>query len=190
MQKHRYIAFIIFITFFILSCASPRVAVKKDFDFSKIKTVRIGEFTSSTSNTNSGSVVANEFVRQLLDRGYSVKTSDTDASDVVIMGSVTEYFPNRRYLLINQENEDSQQTVVLQQQIEISGTSAYNLGSVFGMGDESKIVVSNATVGILAYLKDVNTGDVVWSSSYTYEGIDLQTALEGTVRYLLNSWKK
>jgi hypothetical protein len=176
---------------FLVSCAAQRVAYKEGFNFSEIKSVTVGDFTPSSQMPNSGSVVASEFVRQLLQKGYSVKTSGRGKADYVLTGSVSEYFPNRRYLVINRQQDESKDTIVIQnQELEISGSNVYNLGSAFGMGDESKIIVSNATVGIHAYLKEASTGEVVWSNSYAYEGLDLNTALEGTVGYLLSSWKK
>ncbi|MHB9154807.1 MAG: hypothetical protein ACYC5N_03820 [Endomicrobiales bacterium] len=173
----------------LFSCAVPRAAVKKGFDFSGIRTVRVGSFTSAVSLSNSGAVVANEFIRQLLASGYSVRNDAAGEADAVLEGNVTEYLPNQRYLMQNVRNDDPNVVVVQPQfPVEISGSHVYNLGTAFGPGEESQIIVSNATVGIAAYLKDARTGDILWSSSFTYEGLDLNTALEGTVRSLLRSW--
>lgn len=173
----------------ICSCASPRVAFKKDFDFSGIKTIRVGDFSSSARQPNSGSVVANEFIRQLLASGYNVVTSAADKADATLEGSVTEYLPNQRFLVQSEEGNprDHRQVVVTYPPVELSGTSVYNTGAAFGVGEGSQVIVSNATVGVSAYLKDASTGEVVWSDAYTYEGLDLNTAMEGTVRSLLHS---
>lgn len=183
----------------IISCVSPRVAYKQGFDFKNIKSVTVGQFSSSRDDSNSGHVVASEFIRQLLAMGYAVKTSEDEGTEFILTGSVTEYFPNRRYLIMTGEKESqqddssnkesNQKIVITQQQIELSGTSVFNLGSAFGLEENNNIIVSNATVGVSAYLKDVKSGEVVWSNSYTYEGLDLNTALEVTVASLLRSWK-
>lgn len=170
------------------SCAVPRAAVKPGFDFSKIKSVKIGEFSSAASQPNSGAVIANAFMGELLQKGFVVRTSDSDSADAVLMGNVSEYQPNRRYLIkVDSRQNTTAQTVIVQQPIELGGSNTYNLGSAFGLGDDNRIIVSNATVGISAYLKDTRTGEIVWSNSYTYEGLDLNTAVEGAVRYLLGS---
>lgn len=173
----------------LCACATPRAALKPGFDFSRIKVVRVGEFTAAPNQANSGAVIANEFVRQLLAMGYIVKTSENDGSaDAVLMGSVTEFQPNRRYLIQQQPAGGRNRTVVVNPPIELGGTSTYDLGTAFGLGENSKIVVSNATIGVTAYLRDNASGDVVWSNTYSYEGLDLNSAMEGTVRYLVHSW--
>lgn len=173
---------------FICSCASPRAAYKKGFDFSGIRDIRVGNFSSFGGNSNSGPVVAGEFIRQLINSGYSVKQSPSDNVDAVIEGNVTEYYPNRRFLIqVAQKEGTGNNVVIYQSPVEISGSNVYNLGSAFGLGEENRVVVSNATIGISAMLKDARTGEVVWSNMYTYEGLDLGTALEGTVKYLLRS---
>ncbi len=172
----------------VISCASPRVAYKKGFDFSQIRTVRISGFTSAAAQSNAGAVVANEFVRQLLSGGYSVVSADSAASDVVLEGNVMEYLPNHRYLIQDVSQDQSKQVIVTYPPVELSGSNVYNQGTAFGIGEGNKIIVSNATVGISAFLKDAHTGEIIWSNTYTYEGLDLNTALEGAVGYLLRSW--
>jgi len=169
-------------------CASPRVAFKQGYDFTRIKTVKVGDITPVNKRSNSGDVVANEFIRQLLAAGYTVKTGDDGAYDVVLEGNVTEYLPNNRYLIQTNKTDGAKKVVVINQPVELSGTSAYNLGSTFGLGEDSRVVVSNATVGVSAFLRDAVTGEIVWSNTYSYEGLDLTTAMEGVVRYLLRSW--
>jgi len=169
------------------SCAAPMASFKAGYDFPGIQAVGIGEFTPSADQPNSGSVVAGEFAKQLLSRGYSVKDFQQGVEvDAVIEGDVTEYLPNHRYLVSNPPR-GGRGNVIVQQPVELSGSNAYNLGSSFGMGDDSQVVVSNATVGISARMRDARTGEVIWASHYTYEGLDLDTALEGVVQYLLSS---
>lgn len=178
------IAVLLAIAFITASCAAPRAAIKAGYDFNKIRTIQIGEFTASANQPNSGSVVSGEFMRQFLSKGYAVKTSAASDVDAVLEGNVSEYIPNNRYLV--QKSKNNPKGAHISRPIEISGSNVYNLGSAFGL-ENSQIIVSNATVGISAYLKDPKSGEVVWSNSYTYEGLDLNTALEGCVRYILRS---
>lgn len=174
----------------LCSCVAPRSAYKKNYNFADIKTISVGKFSSFKGSGNSGSVVENEFVKQLIELGYSVKINELSNTDVILSGSVSEYFPNRRFLIRESQSNGQQNVVVAEPAVEISGSHVYNLGSAFGLEGNNQIVVSNATVGIYAYIKDIKTGEVVWSNSYAYEGLDLNTALESTVKYLLNSLPK
>jgi hypothetical protein len=171
------------------SCATPGGAFKAGYDFSKIHSISIGEFSSSADQPNSGSVVAGEFAQELLSLGYSVKTSaqDTDI-DAVIEGDVTEYLPNSRYLIPSSVRA-GRGAVVVQQPMPIGGSNVYNQGTSMGPGGGEQVVVSNATVGVSVRMKDSRTGEVIWANSYTYEGLDLNSALEGAVRYLLSGFQ-
>jgi hypothetical protein len=174
----------------ITACDTPRASYKAGFDFSRIRSVKVETFSSVARQPNSGSVVANEFIRQLLARGLSVKTDDIGGpADVILTGSVNEFQPTRRYL-INAQPEDGRhggrhQDVVVQPPVEVGGSSVYDLGT--GDIDGNRVAVSNATVGISAYLKDAATGEIIWSDAFSYEGLDLTTALDGAVHYLLSS---
>jgi hypothetical protein len=181
--------------FLILSaCASPRAVIKKDYDFASVKTVRVERFAADAQYSNSGNAVQSAFIRQLLAKGYGV-TVDGNA-DAVICGSITTYAPDKKYLIRlpeedrfhNKRDGRYAQPVIYTSDItEISGSTMYDLGPAFGLNEPNKIMASNATVGIYAYMVDSATDEIVWSDSYTYEGLDLSSALDGAVRYILRS---
>ncbi|MCL2144436.1 MAG: hypothetical protein FWH43_02950 [Endomicrobia bacterium] len=176
--------------FIVLSaCASPRAVIKQDYDFSSVKTVRVGNFISETEYSNSGSSVQSAFIRQLLAKGYRVKVDANTQADVFIEGSVTSYVPDKKYLvrLAEEDRRHGRHAVYAGDITEISGSTMYDLGSAFGLGEPNKIMASNATVGIYAYMVDSDTDEIVWSDSYTYEGLDISSALEGAVKYILRS---
>jgi hypothetical protein len=189
-MKQLYIPGIALLFGLLAGCASPRAAYKAHFDFDHIRSVEVGSFTSAEYASHSGPAVAGEFMRQLLSAGYTVKTApQAEGVDVVLGGSVIEYQPNRRYLVQNGGGNAGRQVVVVQPPVELGGNNTYNLGPVFGPDETTgHVIVSNATIGVSAHLKDAKTGEVLWSGMYTYEGLDLNTALEGAVRYLLRSW--
>jgi hypothetical protein len=197
MIKKLFVPAVFFI--FLSSCASTRAVIKKDYDFESVKTVKVGAFASDAEYVNSGSTVQSSFIRQLLAQGYSVKVDPNSHADVTIEGSVMTYTPDKKYLVrMPDENRyrsrrdarHSQSVVYTSDITEISGSSMYDLGSAFGLGESNKIMASNATVGIYAYMVDNETGEIVWSDSYTYEGLDLASALDGAVKYILRSLPK
>ncbi|MDR2426146.1 MAG: hypothetical protein LBD46_03055 [Endomicrobium sp.] len=177
------------------ACATPTVIIKQDYDFASVRSVRVGKFVSNTDYSNSGSVVQNAFIRHLLAKGYNVKAGHDTQSDVIIRGSVTTYVPDKKYLIRLPEennfyNRNSRHayTVIYASDItEISGSTMYDLGPALGLNEPNKIMASNATVGVYAYMEDSETGEIVWSDSYTYEGLDLSSTLEGAVKYVLRS---
>ena len=182
-----------FVAFFMLimnlsGCSTvPTGGIKAGFDFSSIKTIGIGPFAPSNSDQSSGEVVSAEFAKQFLQKGYNVKYSRENV-DVVLEGNIIEYRPSKKFLFTTPESDNPNQVTLNQQQIvELSGSNAYSLGSAFGVNDNSKIVVSNATLGISARLVIPATNEVVWTNSYTYEGLDINSAIETTVEYLIRS---
>lgn len=176
----------------LYGCASPRAVIKQDYDFSSVQSVRVGRFTSSVDYSNSGSAVQNAFIRQLLAKGYNVKSGRDTETDVVIKGSVTTYIPDKKYLVRHEsggfyDERDGNTMIFTDGVTEIGGSTVYDLGSAFGMNASNRIIASNATVGIYAYMEDSDTNEIVWSDSYTYEALDLSAALDGAVKYILRS---
>jgi hypothetical protein len=170
---------------FSTGCSTiPRGGVKAGFDFSKIKTIGIGSFAPSNYT---GDAVSAEFAKQFLQRGYVVKYSRENV-DVILEGSVTQYSPAKKFLFTTSESDSPNQLTVNQQQvIELSGSNAYSMGTAFGLNDKSKIVVSNSTIGMTARLVVPGSNEVVWTNSYNYEGLDINSAIETTVDYLIRS---
>ncbi|MCL2335716.1 MAG: hypothetical protein FWC57_06600 [Endomicrobia bacterium] len=177
---------------FLCSCATPGAVVKDGYDFSAVRTVRAGVFTSDRDYNNSGDAVQTAFMRRLLANGFNVVADPNAPADAVIEGSVTIWQPDQRFLVNTAGGGAAgvrRGRVIYGQPsvVQISGSNAYDLGPAFGMGPGNRIVASNATVGISAFMTDAQTGKVVWSFSYTYEGIDLASALDGAVRFIVRT---
>jgi len=175
--------------FFFYGCA-PRTAIRKGYDFNRINRIGVLEFTSYGNEINSGNVVADEFMRELIFRGFDViererlesllreqhltvgKFLDSETVkevgklsgvDALITGTVTRYIPEHRDTIYFKDE----------------------YGEI-----KSEVFLIGAEVGITARMIDVETGLVVWASSYTYESFDMEGAIRGTVSTLLNSLKK
>jgi len=177
-----------FLTFFF-GCA-PRTAIRKGYDFNRINRIGVLEFTSYGYETNSGNAVADEFVRELIFRGFDVierermegllreqhlaeskildpetvkEVGKISGVDALITGTVTKYIPEHRDIIYFRDEN----------------------GEV-----KSEAFLIGAEVGVNARMVDVETGLVVWATSYTYESFDMEGAIRGTVSTLLNSLKK
>jgi len=55
---------------------------------------------------------------------------------------------------------------------------------------KTEVFLKRAEVGVSARMIDVETGLIVWASSYTYESFDMEGAIRGAASRLLNSLKK
>ena len=204
MRITKLISFAVVLFLFTPACVTNRAVVRSDYNFAAIKTVRVGNFASGTSDDNSGIIVQNAFMKHLMIKGYRVVVDPKLPADVLIEGSVTAFLPDKKYLIRGTDTTRTSghgrgrgqgrgrgySSMYSNDVVEISGSNMYDLGTAFGLGGNSKIMASNATVGIYAYMTDSTTGEVVWSDSYTYEGLDLSSALDGAVKYILRSVPK
>ncbi len=181
---------------FLIACAPTRLAIKSGYDFSKVQIIRVNEFSGEGE---SGRIVQEEFIRQFLEKGLTVratgketsfeKEADTLKTGLLVTGAVTRYLPERKFLVYLGEGTTAQQIVVYPSLTEISGTYGYSSGGIAGL-EGSQILITNATIGIAAKMVDLKSGEVIWADSYTYEGLDIQTATENVVRYFLRSLRK
>ena len=142
------------------------------------------------SSYDPGSAVADEFIFQFLRRGVKVversrienvlkehrlwKSGNIDPAtikkmgrllgvDVLIMGTVTKYIPDKKKrIYIRDDNGEVQEEIFLVE----------------------------AEVGISARMVDVVTGEVIWAGSYEYDSFYVDAAIRQAVSALVNSLKK
>lgn len=193
--------FLLIIPFFIVSCAATGAVYKQDYNFLNVKNV----YVEDSSYSQQTQAIRDSIVKQLMSKGFNLKTTSNEA-DIIVSYSITEYQPGKKYLIRNNNFDDIDHhryppppnshhhngnnvnvNVYTNETLEISGSSVYDLGTAFGVRD-SRIIASNATVGVSLTMKDVSTNDIIWTNSYTYEGMDLMSAVNGVVRYILKSF--
>ena len=166
----------------LFGCA-VRYSVKKGYDFTKIKRIAVCDFSGSYSFANSGDVVADEFVLQMLEKGYNVIER------------------NKVNLLIRERNLDSTDYSKLGK---LLGVDAILTGSVSKYAEDAgrtvystdangnartEIAMSRAVVGVSARLIDVNTGEIIWTARNDDEAFDISNAVTFVVAGLLDSFK-
>ncbi len=203
MIRTIFVFFIVGLLTIFQGCA-PRSAILKGYDFTRIKRIAVLDF--SGQEVSSGKIVADEFVRQFMYRGIDVvdrKTVEEDTRkktnflrslkddlgiDAIVGGTVTEYTPSQKFIVFL-GSQNSTGVVMVNPMVPIGGKTVYSEGTAFGLPD-SQIITVSATIGVSANLVDTSTGQVVWSGNYTYEGLDIMTATENLVAYLLKSLDK
>lgn len=169
----------VIIMFCLMSCASVAPVYKQDYDFSKIKTFYVESFGDS----NVAATVRNAVIKQLMLKGFGVRSASGDDVDMVIAGTVSQYQPSKTYLVRDHQNTPNA-IIYNDNPFEISGSSIYDSGTAFGMGD-AKLYSTTATLGLSISMKDPKTREIVWTNSYTYEGFDADSSIEGAVKNVL-----
>jgi hypothetical protein len=201
-----YKYYLIFIALAASSCVPHRAAIKYKYNFNAITSVGVAEFTPAMNDPASGKLLQEEFLRYFLRRGINVKLVDLESSSIekilekarkenitaVVVGIVAQYAPDKKYFLYlgdTSKTQQGQQQITLNQPIftEIPGSNIYSWGRAFGIPGESHVLLTNASVSVAVKMIDVETGDIVWMDSCTYEGLNIQAAVDGAVNYLLKS---
>ncbi len=175
--------FIMLIIALLFTGCAVRYSVKKGYDFTKIKRIAVCEFSGNSVFANSGDIVADEFVMQMIDKGYNVMER------------------NKVNLLIRERNLDSSDYSRLGKLLGVDAiltgsVSKYSedAGRTFYYTDSSgntrtDVSMSRAVVGVSARLIDVNTGEIVWTARNDDEAFDVANAVTFVVAGLLDSFK-
>ncbi len=159
--------------FLAAGCAPHRVVVNPVFDFSKIRRISVAPFDGP-----GGPAATDAFVKGLLETGIEV-TDAKHPGDVILKGSVTEYKPTMQLMVFL---GDDYPVIMAGAQVT---PEAATLGA-----HRAQVASIIATVGIQAHVMDASTHNIVWADSYSYEGLDLPTALGATVGALTRSLKR
>ncbi|MFH1714876.1 MAG: CsgG/HfaB family protein [Elusimicrobiota bacterium] len=204
-MKNKYLKLIGIILLALEIGCAPIGVIRKGFDITNVERIGILSFSSySTGTPSSGDMVADEFSKQLMIKGYTVverrrieaimrelnyKYGDVQdpaiireigkklGVDYLMTGTVSKYIPEKRYLVIKGQND----------MIALDGAGVRTMDFT---QDDASVVLTNADVGITARLFEVTTGNVVWIGSYSYESFDIETAVEWTVAGLTKMFKK
>jgi hypothetical protein len=157
-----------------------RAVIKPGFDFSEVKTVRVGHFSKDKIYHKADYAVQTVFIQQLLAKGYNVVSDVNMKVDAVIEGSITDFRHERTDVVYG--GWGFRDDVAYDRRYYNDGFYDRGYGG-FGVNR----IYKNAVVGISAYMTDVKTGQVVWSDSCTNEGSNLEVALGGAVKSILKT---
>ncbi|MBI2071222.1 MAG: hypothetical protein HYT79_11560 [Elusimicrobia bacterium] len=177
----------------LTSCSSlPKSAARPNFDFASIRAVQIKAKDS----------IAPLISKELLLAGLTplAQTATAGRADALLVVAVAKEHPEKRYIVRTAKKRLTQQTTASSNQtqtsstvqfeedpgyppVPVSGSQPYTQ-AVFGDAD-ARLVATYAQAALSAELQLPKSGEVLWAGSYSYEGIDLESALEGAVRGLV-----
>ena len=157
------------------SCAVDSSILKPNYDFSGIKRVAVLDFRDASYAPNTGAMVSQLFVKHLLKSGYNVvERQELDAllreRQMTMAGIVS--------------NPDQAKEFG-----KLSGIDAFVAGSITMCVPPQDIYEGGMTryvaaqVGVVCRMISVDTGEILWAGSDTYDSMNMQTAFD----YLIGS---
>ena len=182
MNKKAIFVFSCFLAAFVVSsCGFDSVAVKKDYDFKKIKRVAVLDFQDAAGYYNSGSTVSGMFTKYILKAGFSVVERDQLQS-------------------ILKEHQLFMDGVINPDQVKefgrLSGVDALIAGSVSELIPERNFYDNGyprfiaAQVAVACRMIDIETGEILWVASDSYDGTNTQTAFEYLISSLVSDFAR
>ncbi len=193
---NKILVFILFLT----SCLSPNISINRNADFSKIKRVAILQFSGPESEMATDiftitllkygiDVVERQQIERIIkeieisnsniaDPSTRKKLAKLISVDAFIVGSVTNYKPQAKYLMKNSNK-------TLSPINEIKGKNLFIEN--FDPATETYILETTLEIGVSARMIDVESGSIMWAGHLTYEGLDLSTTLNTISDYLVKS---
>lgn len=183
-MNKKYFSIVIFSLYFIFSCVTPKGVFYKGFKVLENATIYVGEFKPYNNYSSSGEIIRDMIVQQLLKRNFVVKNVETEDTEYILVGAVIKFQPEKKYLVYM--GEDDKQVVVTNALTEINGSYVYKISSAFGLKN-AEVIATNSTVAVSAKLIEKKTGKILWSSSFSYEALTVETAAEVVANYLVTS---
>lgn len=159
------------------SCSTQSIVVKPGYDFSAIKRVAVLNFNDAPYYPNSGMVPSELFTKYMLKTGYNVV--ERTRIDAII----------REHQLFLAGVLDPAQVKEFGR---IAGVDAIITGSISMLNPERDFFEAGhqrfvaAQVGLTCRMISVETGEVLWVGSDTYDGMNSQTAFEYLISALVD----
>jgi len=192
----------IFFFIFLFSCWNNSLdpAINSKFNFREVGTLEIDFINDYSSLSGSGDMVLSSLTYNFLKFGYNVNISDRQnstitlgtGSKVLLLSCVITEFTDSKMIVVPFRHEDKgyTKTVVTQSSKEDkeekqessqsqTSTTTTHAGKV---KEGERVTYTQSRVGIILKMTDKNTGDLVWSNSYWYSGLEIQRTIESCVK--------
>ena len=200
----------IFFFIFLFSCWNNSLdpAINSMFNFEEVGTLEIEDIDDHSSLSGSGEMVLSSLTYNFLKYGYNVNISDSEnstitlgaGSKVLLLSCVITEFTDSKMIVVPFRHEDKgyTKTVVTQSSKDAeeeksessqsqTSTTTTHAGKV---KEGERITYTQSRVGIILKMTDKNTGDLVWSNSYWYSGLEIQRTIESCVKTGVSQIKK
>ena len=206
IKKNSFIFFFIF----LFSCWNNSLdpAINSKFNFSEVGTLEIDFINDHSSLSGSGDMVLSSLTYNFLKFGYNVNISDRQnstitlgtGSKVLLLSCLITEFTDSKMIVVPFRHEDKgyTKTVVTQsskedveeKQESIQSQTSTTTTHAGKVKEGERVTYTQSRVGIILKMTDKNTGNLVWSNSFWYSGLELQRTIESCVKTGVSQIKK
>ena len=201
----------IFLFILLFSCWNNSLdpAVSSKYNFKIVGTLEIEDIDDYSGLPGSGEMILSSLTYNFLKYGYNVNVSDENNSAItmgtgtktLLLSCVITEFTDSKMIVVPYRHEDKgyTKTIVTQSSKEDeedkksessqsqTSTTTTHAGKV---KEGERVTYTQSRVGIMLRMTDQNTGDLVWSNSYWYSGLEIQRTIESCVKTGVTQIKK
>ena len=187
----------------LFSCwnSSQNPAISSNFNFRTVGTLEIENINDYPSLPGSGDMVLSSLSYNFLKYGYNVNISDINNSMVTVgNGSktlllsciITEFTDSEMVVIpyrhedrgytktiVTQSSKDDEENKKSESSQSQTSTTTTHAGKV---KEGERITYTQSRVGIMLKMTDQDSGDLVWSNSYWYSGLEMQRTIESCLK--------
>lgn len=191
----------------LAACVTPRVAVNPRANFAAVQRVAVVTFGGPQGDlaadmlmqglvAHGADVVERQQLSAILQEQHLASSGILDPATVQQVGKILGV--DALFVGTVAQSKESQSYVVTQPRhavvggvTPVGGSRVVSEGPVLGVPN-SQVVTTEAGASLVARMVDVKTGSVLWSASMSYEGFDVQSAMQSItdafVQSLLPVW--
>ena len=187
----------------LFSCwnSSQNPAISSNFNFRTVGTLEIENINDYPSLPGSGDMVLSSLSYNFLKYGYNVNISDINNSMVTVgNGSktlllsciITEFTDSEMVVIpyrhedrgytktiVTQSSKDDEENKKSESSQSQTSTTTTHAGKV---KEGERITYTQSRVGIMLKMTDQDSGNLVWSNSYWYSGLEMQRTIESCLK--------
>ena len=187
----------------LFSCwsGSQNPAISSNYNFRTVGTLEIENINDYPSLPGSGDMVLSSLSYNFLKYGYNVNISDINNSMVTVgNGSktlllsciITEFTDSEMVVIpyrhedrgytktiVTQSSKDDEENKKSESSQSQTSTTTTHAGKV---KEGERITYTQSRVGIMLKMTDQDSGNLVWSNSYWYSGLEMQRTIESCLK--------
>ena len=199
------------IFFLLFSCwsGSGGPAVQSKYDFHSVGRLYVKNIRDHSNMLGSGLMTLNSLTHNFLKYGYPVNELNDNLFEVQIsdgelsleLSCIITEFTDSEMIVVPFRHEDRGYTkTVVQQSAEMddekeksqssqlqTSTTTTHAGKV---REGNKVQYTQSKVGVMLKMTDQRSGDMVWSNSYWYSGLELQRTIDLCIKNSVVQIKK
>ena len=193
----------IYSSILLFSCwsGSQNPAISSNYNFRTVGTLEIENINDYPSLPGSGDMVLSSLSYNFLKYGYNVNISDINNSMVTVgNGSktlllsciITEFTDSEMVVIpyrhedrgytktiVTQSSKDDEENKKSESSQSQTSTTTTHAGKV---KEGDRITYTHSRVGIMLKMTDQDSGNLVWSNSYWYSGLEMQRTIESCLK--------